>query len=300
MNEISPIDIDHVIDEIVDNVVSEYKDCPKCGISKLKICFSKDKSKKDGLCHSCKNCRKAYSAKRYQENKDEIKTQNAKPEAKAKKAEYNAAYTAKPENKAKKTEYNVAYYQENRDEILAQKAEYDAAYYAKPETKAKVNARERKRRKTDEGYRILKNLRSRLRKAMNGKKKSASTKELVGLESGTAIHGYQNLKSPWFKEQGIPSNKLETDHIIPCAEYKLEKPDHQKACFHYTNLQFLTPVDNMKKSDCIPEGFDFKSTLKKQLDLIAHIEKEQLTYQQVLELQRAGQLYEVKGYEVRK
>jgi hypothetical protein len=65
-----------------------------------------------------------------------------------------------------------------------------------------------------------------------------------------------------------------------------------------SNLQFLTPVDNMKKSDCIPEGFDFKSTLKKQLDLIAHIEKEQLTYQQVLEMQKTGNLYEVKGYEV--
>ena len=32
MNEISPVDIDHVIDEIVDTIVSEYKDCPKCGL----------------------------------------------------------------------------------------------------------------------------------------------------------------------------------------------------------------------------------------------------------------------------
>jgi hypothetical protein len=132
---------------------------------------------------------------------------------------------------------------------------------------------------------------------MKGEHKSASTKELVGLESGTAIHDYHNLKSPWFKEQGVPSKELVTDHIIPCAEYDLTNPDEQRACFHYTNLQFLTPVDNSKKSDRVPIGFNFKSTLKKQLDLIARIEKDKLTYQQVLEMQRTGKLYEVKGYE---
>ena len=271
--------IDQIIDEIVDTIVSEYKDCTKCGITKLKKCFGKDKKAKDGLFYCCKDCLKAHDAKHYQENKAEIakkdKARKAKPETKAKIAECNA----KPENKAKK-------------------AEYDKARNAKPETKASVNARARQRRETDEGYRIGNNLRNRLRKAMKGTKKSASTKELVGLQSGTAINDHLNLKSPWFKEQGVSSEELATDHIIPCAEYKLEKPDHQKACFHYINLQFLTMSDNSKKSDKVPEGFNLKSTLKKQLDLIARIEKEKLTYQQVLKMQKAGQLYEVKGYEV--
>ena len=285
--------IDQIIDEIV---VGEYKDCPKCGITKLKKCFYKDKKTKDGLFYCCKDCKNSHQAAYYQENTVAI-------------AERKAGY--RQENKVAIAEYAAGYYQENKDERLeyaacynakpenkAKKAEYNAAYHAKPETKTKTNARARERRQTDEGYRIEHNLRSRLTKAMKGGKKSASTMELVGLQSGTAIHGYQNLKSPWFKEQGIPSNKLETDHIIPCAEYKLEKPDHQKACFHYTNLQFLTPVDNSKKSDRVPVGFDFKSTLKKQLDLIARIEKDKLTYQQVLKMQKAGQLYEVIGYEV--
>ena len=133
---------------------------------------------------------------------------------------------------------------------------------------------------------------------MGGEKKSASTLSLCGLGSGIAIHGYQNMKSPWFIEQGIPSNKLDTDHIIPCAEYKLEKPDHQKACFHFTNLQYLTEHANKRKGDKVPEGFEFESTLQKQLDLIARIEKDKLTYQQVLEMQKTGKLYEVVGYQV--
>ena len=266
-------EIDHVIDEIVDHVVSEYKDCTKCGITKLKKCFSKKKASKDGLQYNCKDCRNA----RYQENKDELKAHNAKPETKAKKSEYDAAY-----------------YQKNKDE----KSKYNAAYNAKPETKEKRNARLTKRRKTDEGYRMEVNLRARLYQAMKGKKKSASTMKLVGLESGTAIHDYLNMKSPWFKERGVPSEELVNDHIIPCEKYDLTIPDHEKACFHYINLQLLTELDNKRKGDKVPEGFDFESTLQKQLDLIARIEKDKLTYQQVLEMQKAGQLYEVIGYEV--
>ena len=283
MNEIY-----HIIDEIVDNVVSEYKDCSKCGISKLKNCFGKDKRTKDGLYYCCKDCRKGY----YQENKDEIKAHNAKPEIKSKRSEYNANYYQ--ENKDEKKAYEAKRYQENRDEILAQKAEHNA----KPETKAKVNARLTKRRKTDEGYRNEVNLRCRLYQAMKGKKKSASTLSLCGLESGTAIHDYLNLKSPWFKERGVPSEELAKDHIIPCEKYDLTIPDHQKACFHYINMQLLTELDNKRKGDKVPEGFDFESTLKKQLDLIARIEKDKLTYQQVLEMQKAGDLYEVIGYQI--
>ena len=284
--------VDQIIDEIVDTVVSAYKECTKCGITKLKKCFTKDKKTKDGLYYCCKDCVKAHSAKRYQENRDEILAQkaeyDAKPENKAKKAEYRA----KPETKAKKTEYNAAY--NSKPENKVKRAEHRA----KPEKKTKRNARERKRRETDEGFRIANNLRTRLWLAVGGTKKSASTMKLVGLESGTAINDYLNMKSPWFKEQSVPSEELVTDHMIPCSKYDLTNPDHQKACFHYINLQFLTMPDNNKKKDKVPEGFNFESTLKRQLDLIARIEKDKLTYQQVLEMQNAGDLYEVKGYEV--
>lgn len=37
------------------------------------------------------------------------------------------------------------------------------------------------------------------------------------------------------------------DHIIPCAQFDLSIPDSQKVCFHYTNLQPLWHIDNIKK-----------------------------------------------------
>ena len=280
MNEISPIsDIDHIIDEIVDIIVSEYKDCPKCGIHKLKKCFSKAKSKKDGLGSNCKDCVKVHNAKRYQENKDEIKAQQAE-------------HRAKPETKAKIAEYN-------------------AVYAAKPESKTKRNARRKERQETDEGYRIERNLRNRLYQAMKGEQKSASTLTLVGLESGHQMKEYMDmvLINPELKDV-----KCDVDHILQCHLYDLTLPAHQKACFHYTNLQWLMPeVNRYQKGRKYPPElqveleehktgqFKFKKdspTVQKQLELIAHIETRKLTFQQVVEFQRVGTLYKVIGYEI--
>jgi hypothetical protein len=39
------------------------------------------------------------------------------------------------------------------------------------------------------------------------------------------------------------------DHIRPCASFSLEDPEEQKKCFHWTNLQPLWAIDNLRKSD---------------------------------------------------
>ena len=37
------------------------------------------------------------------------------------------------------------------------------------------------------------------------------------------------------------------DHVIPCDTFDLTDSEQQKICFHYTNLQPLWAVDNLKK-----------------------------------------------------
>jgi hypothetical protein len=39
------------------------------------------------------------------------------------------------------------------------------------------------------------------------------------------------------------------DHIIPCHSFDLTNPEERKKCFHYTNLQPLWALDNMKKGN---------------------------------------------------
>jgi len=39
------------------------------------------------------------------------------------------------------------------------------------------------------------------------------------------------------------------DHIIPCAAFNMSNEIDQRICFHYTNLQPLWAVDNIRKSD---------------------------------------------------
>lgn len=41
------------------------------------------------------------------------------------------------------------------------------------------------------------------------------------------------------------------DHIIPCSSFDLTDIKQQKICFHYTNLQPLWAIDNLKKSNKI-------------------------------------------------
>ena len=49
--------------------MTELKRCTKCKENKLLSCFNKDKSKKDGLSPSCKQCKKISNAKSYRKNK---------------------------------------------------------------------------------------------------------------------------------------------------------------------------------------------------------------------------------------
>ena len=199
--------------------------------------FRKDKSKKDGLRPSCKYHDKQYHKK----NKEHIleKAKQYYEENKDKHKEYYKNYNEV--NRERGLERQKQYYEENKD-IFKQ-------YYE--ENKERLNNQSniyrKKRKKTDIGFRILSNCRSRVNKALKCNIKSASTKKLIGCSIEKLL---EHLESQ-FQDGMTWDNYGEwhVDHIKPCALFDFTKEEEQRECFHYTNLQPLWAEDNLRKSD---------------------------------------------------
>lgn len=100
----------------------------------------------------------------------------------------------------------------------------------------------KKRRKINPQVRIKTLLRGRLRKALKGKSKSASTMELLGCDIDYLLKYLKYQLQP-----GMTLDDMQIDHMMPCASFDLTKTEQQKACFHYTNLQPLSQHENGSK-----------------------------------------------------
>ena len=207
-------------------------------------------------------------------------------------------------------ERHKQHYIENREEILELEKKrkeirmQDPDYREEQKRKQKEyqqrvgRHRLRERRQNDEGFRILDNLRRRLNQAVNGVgEKSDNTIKLVGLSSGQDIIDYLRLKSQEYVdiELGKNDDGLVIDHYIPCEIFDMTNTEHQRICFHYTNLQLLRNSENSEKSDKIPPGFDLDTHIEKQRLQLERIKRENLSYTEVLTLQEMGEFMYTKG-----
>ena len=90
-------------------------------------------------------------------------------------------------------------------------------------------------------------LRIRLNKALRNNQKYGNTIKLIGCsieQLKQHLESKFKLDMSW-NNYGIYGWHI--DHIKPCASFDLSKPSEQRKCFHYTNLQPLWAIDNLKK-----------------------------------------------------
>lgn len=223
----------------------------------MKICKKKSHQYSE---HSsqCPECCKAYQKDYYAENRDELREykKDYYTENRGEIRECQKAY--KVENKDEAKSYQKAYYSENgyknRDKIKA--------YRAKPEIKAQANNRQKARRASEPLYKLSQNLRNSIGKSFKNKgwKKSSRTEKILGC-------GYNDLRthliSTAIKNYGIfdPTLSYEIDHIVPISLARNE--EEMIKLNHHTNLQYLTKVDNIAKSDKV---FDSNNIEIKDLD----------------------------------
>jgi hypothetical protein len=137
-----------------------------------------------------------------------------------------------------------AVYRNSLKEKLRKKKWYEAN---KVRIAAKNKVYKRNKLETDKYFRLCKNLRRRVLMALKRKIKSEPTQKLLG----ASFEKVRNHLSSLFKEGMSWDNygKWHVDHIRPCASFDLNQEDQQHQCFHYTNLQPLWAIDNLKKSD---------------------------------------------------
>jgi hypothetical protein len=178
--------------------------------------------------------RKKYSKKYQIENAKKLK-------------EYQKDYRIKNKEKLKKLK-NLDYIKN-----IEKYKNYHKKYREEKKEELKINKRKyvKIRRNEDILFKLISNLRSRLRSVMKYKntKKCKKTLELTGC---TLEFLYNYLESKFTKGMSWDNyGKFgwHIDHILPCSSFDMSNPEEQKKCFHYANLQPLWWLDNLKKSN---------------------------------------------------
>ena len=202
---------------------------------------NKEKIKEKHKQYRLKNKEKLLEQKKqyYLKNKEKIKEKHKQYRLKNK--EQKKQYYLK--NKEKIKEREKQWYLKNKEKVN----EKQKQYYLK--NKEKVIEQKKQyidqRRKKDPNFKLRYNLRARILVALKGTVKSESTIELLGCSVKECWNHLEQQFKPGMtrKNHGL----WHIDHIKPCASFDLTKPEEQKKCFHYTNLQPLWAAENMSK-----------------------------------------------------
>jgi hypothetical protein len=112
----------------------------------------------------------------------------------------------------------------------------------------RVTKKRNERLKTDLAFRLKYRCNARLRTAIHaqGAKKTNRTIDLLGC---SPIELRQHLEKQFDAKMNWENygTYWHIDHIKPCASFDLTKPEEQRKCFHYSNLQPLEAIANIKK-----------------------------------------------------
>jgi len=250
-------------EEIIARVSSPTKVCKHCNVEK-----SVDEYQKAGggkwLQPYCKPCDAERKKKHYTSNLSDIKTKHKEyylktrkiltPEQRAESMKgviiklkesarkYWAVNTMSlEERKKRKSDCDRKYREKNYDKIQ----EVKKRYY-------QLKGREEKRlwqaKMMDKvEFRIKKNLRSRVYVALKRGIKSQSTMKLLGCTIEFFKEYFESLFTEGMSWEVYMNGGIHIDHVVPCKSFDLTKEDEQKKCFHYSNLQPLFRIDNLKK-----------------------------------------------------
>jgi 5-methylcytosine-specific restriction endonuclease McrA len=89
--------------------------------------------------------------------------------------------------------------------------------------------------------------------ALKNNAKAGHTVELLGCSIEDLRSHLEQQFTPGMTWDNYGVHGWQIDHIIPLSYFNLSDPEQQKRAWHYTNLQPLWAVDNIRKSNKIIE-----------------------------------------------
>lgn len=187
------------------------KECSTCKIKKDVKDFSKNDSKKDGLCYQCKKCQAEYNVQYYEENKEELSSQQEEKEI-----------------------YDKQYYKDHKEERAVYRRQW-----------------EEEKRKNDPIYRLKCNIRRRFRGWLNGNKKSKGTFQYINCSKEELVTHLESLfyDNPETGEPMTWENYgfWHVDHNKPLFLFDPTSEEDMRKAWAKENLHPLWAKDNLKK-----------------------------------------------------
>ncbi len=232
-----------------DSYFMESKKCSRCKEIKEFSFFNKNKSENDGRDYYCKICSKAKAANYAKNNNEKIRLLQNIHYKKNKEKISNQRKELRLLNLEKHRLREKKYRQNNPQLINAQKKRH----YTKHKKKIikRGVAYKSKRIKIDAFFQLKQNLRSRITVALSRKKiqKNGSAIKLLGAPIEIVKLHLEKQFKKGMSWENYGFRGWHADHITPLASAKTEE-DLIKLC-HYTNLQPLWALENLKKSSKI-------------------------------------------------
>ena len=211
---------------------SDRVKCKTCNLYKDRSSFYKEKRNANGLKGSCKDCHNTKERSYRAKNIKKIRDKEAKYRKSKRKEENERINKWRSENPDRVSEISSkSYYKNHKRNIEVRKI------YRK------------NRLKNDIEFRIRDSLRKRLGTAIRNCQKSGSAVR----DLGCSIEDLKKHLESQFQEGmswdnwGRGKDCWHIDHIVPLVSFNLEdREEFLKAC-HYSNLQPLWEVDNLRK-----------------------------------------------------
>ena len=212
------------------------KICASCSLKKQVVDFPKRTSSPDGIHYLCFDCKRKREKEWYYANRGKAVAKSVrwakdnKKKHAARQKRYDDAHTEEKRERAR------IYYVKNKEEINRKTSEY-----------------RRKREKDDPVFKVRLRLSSRIHRAIKRGSKSSNTMSLLGC-SLEELKGHLESKFQCGMTWGnYGYYGWHVDHVVPCAFFDLSDPKQQQECFHFSNLQPLWRVENMRKSSSLKD-----------------------------------------------